>query len=93
LELKVDAFPFTQYGTLKGHIRTLSKDAVAREDMGWAFVTHVALDQTNFEMDGRSLPVVSGMSVQVEIKTGSRRLLEFLFSPVLKGLHDSARER
>ena len=93
VELKVDAFPFTQYGTLNGHIRTLSKDAVAREDMGWAFVTHVALDQTSFKMDGKSLPVVPGMSVQVEIKTGTRRLIEFLLSPELKGLHDSARER
>ncbi len=93
VELKVDAFPFTKYGTLTGRIRTVSKDAIAREDMDWAFATHVALEQTSFRMDGKVLPVVPGMSVQVEIKTGSRKLIEFLLSPVIRGLHDSARER
>ncbi len=92
-EIKVDAYPFTKFGTLNGQVRTISKDAVAQKDLGWSFVTHVSLDQTAFKLDDKTLPVLPGMSVQVEIKTGRRKLIDFLLSPLLKGLHDSARER
>jgi len=34
-----------------------------------------------------------GMAVTVEIKTGSRRLIEFLLSPVMRYRHESLRER
>lgn len=33
------------------------------------------------------------MAVSVEIKTGTRRLIEFFLSPLLRGLHETARER
>ncbi len=34
-----------------------------------------------------------GMAVTVEIKTGSRSMISYLLSPVLKYKHDSLRER
>jgi hemolysin D len=34
-----------------------------------------------------------GMAVTVEIKTGSRSLLGYLLSPLMKYAHDSLRER
>jgi hypothetical protein len=34
-----------------------------------------------------------GMSVTVEIKTGTRRLMEFLLAPLMRGVSEGARER
>jgi hemolysin D len=34
-----------------------------------------------------------GMSVTVEIKTGTRRLMEFLLAPLMRGVSGGARER
>ncbi len=34
-----------------------------------------------------------GMTVTVEIKTGSRRIIEYFLSPLLKGAQESIRER
>jgi hemolysin D len=34
-----------------------------------------------------------GMAVTVEIKTGSRRILSYLLSPLLRYQHESLRER
>jgi hemolysin D len=34
-----------------------------------------------------------GMAVTVEIKTGQRRLIEYLLSPLLRYGHESLRER
>jgi hemolysin D len=34
-----------------------------------------------------------GMSVTVEIKTGTRRLMEFLLAQLMRGVSEGARER
>jgi hemolysin D len=44
-------------------------------------------------VDGRRQPLKPGMSVTVEIKTGRRRLLEYLLSPILVSVDQAAHER
>jgi len=39
-------------------------------------------DTTTIEVDGRKMLLSPGMSVTVEVKTGKRRILEYLFSPL-----------
>jgi hemolysin D len=34
-----------------------------------------------------------GMAVTVEVKTGSRRIIEYILSPVMRYKHESLRER
>ena len=35
-------------------------------------------------VDGEKVPLTSGMAVSVEIKTGTRRMLEYVFSPLVE---------
>ena len=44
-------------------------------------------------VDGRAVAVSPGMSATVEIRTGSRRILQYLFSPLIKTMSKSMRER
>ena len=44
-------------------------------------------------VNGRFIDLQAGMQVSVEVKTGERRIIEFLLSPVLKGLDEGIRER
>ena len=44
-------------------------------------------------VDGVERPLTSGMAVTVELKTGSRRLLEYLFSPLIEVASRAMRER
>jgi hemolysin D len=45
------------------------------------------------QIDDRLINLTPGMAVTVEIKTGSRSLLAYLLSPLVKYGHDSLRER
>jgi len=45
------------------------------------------------QIDNRTVPLSPGMAVTVEIKTGSRRLIEYVMSPVLRYRQESMRER
>jgi hemolysin D len=57
------------------------------------FSARVSLDQTQMQVDDREVKLSPGMAVTVEIKTGSRRMIEYLLSPLLKYRHESLRDR
>lgn len=53
----------------------------------------IGLSKTAVVADGREVPLSVGMTVTVEIKTGSRRLLEYVFSPLIEVGSEAMRER
>jgi hemolysin D len=57
------------------------------------YSTRVALDRTDMRIEDRMVNLAPGMAVTVEIKTGTRRLIEYLMSPLLRYRHESLRER
>ena len=58
-----------------------------------SFSARVSLDRSQMRIDDRMINLTPGMAVTVEIKTGSRSLLSYLLSPLMKYGHDSLRER
>lgn len=92
-EIKVEAFPFTRYGTVTGRVKTISTDAIVNEDLGPVYAARVTLDTSTINVDGRGVPLTSGMAVGVEIKTGTRKIIEFVLSPLLRYKDESLRER
>lgn len=93
-EVKVEAFPFTRYGTVKGSVISLSRDAVPIEKTGFFFSAHVSMSQTDMPIgNGKRVQLSPGMNVTVEIKTGTRRVIEYFLSPLLHAAQESARER
>jgi hemolysin D len=45
------------------------------------------------EIDDRIVNLSPGMAVTVEIKTGSRRVISYLLSPIIRAKHEALRER
>ncbi len=92
-EVKVEAFPFTRYGVLGGKVINVSLDAVADEKRGLLYQTRILLDQDWLEVEGKRIQLVPGMSVSVEIKTGSRRVIDYFLSPIKHYKSESIKER
>ncbi len=46
------------------------------------FPVTLRADRASMNIDGAGAPLQPGMSVSVEIRTGKRRILEYLFSPL-----------
>ena len=44
-------------------------------------------------VDGQTVPLTPGMSVNVEIATGKRRILEYIFSPLVETTSQAMKER
>lgn len=108
-EIKVETFNFTKYGLLHGEVVQVSRDAIERERPdarapqapGAAppnqpepvYTARISLDRDAMDIEGRSIALGPGMAVTAEIKTGRRRVIEYILSPVLKVQHESIRER
>jgi hemolysin D len=58
-----------------------------------AYVAHISLAETEVETEQGPRPLEAGMIVTAEIKTGQRRIIEYLLSPVMRYRHEALRER
>jgi hemolysin D len=58
-----------------------------------SFSTRVSLDRTQMEVDDKLVNLTPGMAVTVEVKTGSRNVLSYLLSPLVKYRQEGLRER
>ena len=96
-EVKLSGYDFNVYGGLEGKIEYISPDAVGGGDAdktgeGGYYRATIAADRNNLRMKGKPLPVIPGMTAQVEIKTGERSVLSYLLRPMMKS-QEALRER
>ena len=57
------------------------------------YSARITLDQSSMQIDDRLVPLEPGMAVTAEIKTGSRHVIEYLLSPLLRHKQQAMRER
>jgi RTX toxin transport system membrane fusion protein len=93
VEIKVDAFPYTRYGTLSGEVVHISKDAVKDEKLGLVFPTLIRLKSSEFQVGNMPFGLQAGMSVKAEVRTGRRRVIDYLLSPLKQYQSEALRER
>ena len=91
--IKLETFPFTRYGTVKASVDKVTQDAVNDEKRGAIFPALLKLHQTTIDVDGKPIKLAPGMNVTAEIKTGQRRVIEYLLSPIQRAGSESLRER
>lgn len=58
-----------------------------------SYVARISLKDTTVETEQGRKSLEPGMTVTTEIKTGQRRVIEFLFSPLLRYAHEALKER
>ncbi len=91
--IKLDAFPYTHYGTLPGKVISLSQDAVKDDKLGLIYPARIQLLRTTIVADGKTESLTPGMATSVEIKTEQRRIIEYLLTPLLKYRSEAMKER
>jgi hemolysin D len=57
------------------------------------YAARISLDRTQMQVEDKMVNLSPGMAVTTEIKTGSRRIIGYLLSPLMKYKQESLRER
>ena len=104
-EVKLETFPYTRYGTITAKVTHISADAVVQDvrDVkdgtvkpgapGAIFPATLTLSSNTIDVDGKRIKLTPGMNLTAEIKTGKRRVIDYLLSPVQTHAQESMRER
>jgi adhesin transport system membrane fusion protein len=95
--VKIDAYDFTIYGTLKGTVSYISADTI-EEQSGQNNLTYYSIQvrtkgKAFSARPDQDLPIVPGMTALVEIQTGKNTILNYLLKPVTKTISESMGER
>lgn len=92
--VKLEAFPFTRHGTLPATVAVVGADAAVDPRSGQAtYPAYLSLERSSLLIDGREVVITPGMNLIAEIKTGRRRLIDYLLSPAQALANESMRER
>lgn len=88
--VKFTAYDFSIYGGLEAKVENISPDTEV-DDKGNAFyLVRVRTTRANFS---EKLPVIPGMTAEVDILTGHKSVMSYLLKPVLKARAYALRER
>ncbi|WP_419241173.1 HlyD family type I secretion periplasmic adaptor subunit [Cardinium endosymbiont of Nabis limbatus] len=92
--VKVEAFPYSRYGTISGKVLSLSRDSVKRSEQNpeLVFPAQIELDQNHMVINDQLITLTPGMTITTEIKLGKRRIIDYLLSPIREYCAESCRE-
>jgi membrane fusion protein len=98
VRLRFEAFPYQKYGHQTGHVLQVSRTPLAAPELAGLplsvpagadgaaepmFRITVAMDHAELQAFGAAQPLVAGMRMEADVLLERRRLIEWLFAPVL----------
>lgn len=86
-EIKLEAYSYNKYGTVKGKVKYISPSAFSSEQMGSVYIVKIEVTDVP-----EGISVISGLSGRVEIKTDQRTVMEYFLEPIIKGFGESLKE-
>ena len=87
-EIKLEAYPYNKYGTVKGRVKYISPSSFNTEKMGSVYLVKLDVENSNPKIN-----VMSGLTGAVEVKVGKRSIMRYFLDPIVKGFGDSMKEK
>ena len=96
VQLAIDSLPdpdATQMEAMPGRANRARGQSPAERVQSLVFPVTLALERTAIETETGKVDISPGMTVTVEIKTGQRRILSYLLSPLSATVKEAGQER
>jgi hemolysin D len=91
--VKLEAFPFTRFGTMEGRVVSIGSDAIDDEQQGLVYPIRITLSRATFANFGTLQTLTSGMAATADVRTGRRTILSYLLDPMRRTGAEAGRER
>jgi adhesin transport system membrane fusion protein len=88
--VKFSAYDFSIYGGLAAKVENISPDTIVDEHGNAFYLVRVRTTQAHFN---DKMPIIPGMTAEVDVLTGKKSVMSYLLKPVLKGKAYALRER
>ena len=88
VNIKLDAYPYGDYGTIDGKITFISERATVMEGVGNVVVVKIAITDEKF-----TSKVFPGLSGTADMIIGERRIIEYFLGTITDAMKESIREK
>lgn len=81
VKVRVDSFPYTEYGEINGRISRIGADALPPDELirSYHFPVDLMLERSSLKTkEGATIPLQAGMTITTNLKLRDRRLIELL---------------
>ncbi len=83
-KVKVSAYDFAIHGGLVGKVINISPDTITDNKENTFYVIHVITEKNYLGTPEKPLHIIPGMTVNVDIVTGKKTVMEYILKPILK---------
>jgi adhesin transport system membrane fusion protein len=91
--VKVSAYDYSIFGGLHGTVEGISADTIQNEKGDSFYRVTIRTKETVMVHNGKSMPIIPGMTASVQIQTGRKSVLAYLLKPIMKARQEALRER
>jgi adhesin transport system membrane fusion protein len=91
--VKFTAYDFSIHGSLSAKVVHISPDTIVDEEGISYYQVRLQTEDNHLGKGGDPLPIIPGMTVQVDILTGQKTILDYILKPILKTKELAFRER
>lgn len=91
--VKITAYDFSIYGGLPGKVEHISADTIVDEHGDSFYLVKLRTNENMLKYHGEELPIIPGMTAQVDMLTGKKSVLAYILKPILKAKQNALRER
>ncbi|MDJ0732803.1 MAG: HlyD family efflux transporter periplasmic adaptor subunit [Nostocaceae cyanobacterium] len=81
-QVKLDAYPFQDYGIISGKVTSISADAKPNERLGAVYRLEIVLDRNHVRANNQEIKFKAGQAASAEIIIRRRRIIDILLDPV-----------
>lgn len=91
--IKLSAYDFAIYGGLKGKVEHISADTIKDEKDESYYYIKVRTEESYLDKNNKPLPIMPGMTANVDVITGKKTVLDYLLKPIVRAKHNAMREK
>ena len=91
--IKVSAYDYSRFGSIDGKLKSISASTFMDEDKKPYYKAYISINQLYVGNNPKLNKIAVGMTVQADIHTGKKTLLQYLIKPVYNAMKTSFRER
>jgi adhesin transport system membrane fusion protein len=83
-KIKVSAYDYAIHGGLIGHVVNISPDTITDKKENTFYLIHIKTDKNYLGSKEHPLNIIPGMTVNVDIVTGKKTVMQYILKPILK---------
>ncbi len=91
--VKLTAYDFAIYGALEGKVSLISADTQTNRKEDVYYIVQIVTDKSYIQHNGKRLTILPGMTVNADIITGRKSVLDYILKPILKTKQNMLSER